>query len=282
MKKRDGKMGLVLGGTSGIVLATAQRFIMQGVRVFITGRRQSELDGVVTQLGENAADVPGDISRLADLNRLFETIQQRAGRFDTVFAYPGLGGFASLGQVTEAHLDRAFGIRVKGTVFTVQKALQRMPSGAVIVTHGSMFSVQGNPSFGVYAATKAALRSFARTWSVDLKERRVHVNVISPGVVVSPGYENELGLSDEQIAQMEEQATVTTPLGRMGTPDGIAKAVLFLPFDDSSYITGIRPFMDGGTALIGIRPYAYHLLSAAPLQSKIYRKAKSCPSLLIA
>ncbi|MBC8102785.1 MAG: glucose 1-dehydrogenase [Cytophagales bacterium] len=250
MKKFEGKTVLVTGGTSGIGLATAQRFVAEGARVFITGRRQSELAAAVAQLGEDATGIQGDISRLPDLDQLFETIRDQAGRLDILFANAGIGEFAPLGQVTEAHFEKVFGVNVKGTLFTVQKALPLMPDGAAIVINGSVTSVRGIPSFGVYAATKAALRSFARTWSVDLKDRGIRVNVVSPGTIITPGYKNELGLSDAQIDAMKADTAATTPLGRTGTPDEIASAVLFLASEDSSYITGIELFVDGGAAQI--------------------------------
>jgi NAD(P)-dependent dehydrogenase (short-subunit alcohol dehydrogenase family) len=245
-KKLEGKVALVTGGSSGLGLATAQRFAAEGARVFITGRRQEELDKAVALVGGEAVGVRGDVSRLGDLDRLYEVVGQKAGRLDVLFANAGGGEFMALGQVTEAHFDKYFGINVKGTLFTVQKALPLMPDGASIVLNGSMVSAKGFPAFGVYAATKAALRSFARTWSVDLKHRRIRVNVVAPGTVVTPAYKSELGMTDEQVQQFEAQAAAATPLGRAGTPDEIAKAVLFLASDDSSYVTGIELFVDGG------------------------------------
>jgi NAD(P)-dependent dehydrogenase (short-subunit alcohol dehydrogenase family) len=249
-QKLAGKIALITGGSSGLGLATAQRFAAEGARVFVTGRRRADLDAAVAQIGNDAVGVQGDIAKLEDLDRLYDVIKQKAGRIDVLFANAGGGEFMSLGQITEAHFDKYFGINVKGTLFTVQKALPLMPDGAAIVLNGSMVSLKGFPAFGVYAATKAALRSFARTWSVDLKQRKIRVNVVAPGTVVTPGYKNELGLSDEQIKQFEAQAAATTPLGRTGTPDEIAKAVLFLASDDSSFITGIELFVDGGAAQI--------------------------------
>jgi len=246
----QGKVALVTGGTSGLGFATAQHFVAEGAQVFITGRRQDALDAAVQQIGGNVAGVQGDVANLADLDRLYDVIREKAGRLDVLFANAGGGEFVPLDQVTEAHFDKYFGINVKGTLFTVQKALPLMPAGGAIVINGSMVSIKGMPAFGVYAATKAALRSFARTWAVDLKERRLRVNVISPGTVITPGYKSELGLSDEQIAQFEAQAATTTPLGRAGTPDEIAKAVVFLASDESSYINGIELFVDGGAAQI--------------------------------
>ena len=248
--KLEGRIALVTGGSSGLGLATALRFAAEGARVFITGRRRSELEAAAGRIGGEAVGVQGDISRLDDLDRLFDVIKHKAGRLDVLFANAGGGEFAPLGQITEAHFDKYFGINVKGTLFTVQKALPLMPSGASIILNGSMVSGKGLPAFGVYAATKAALRSFARTWSVDLKDRKIRVNVVAPGTVVTPGYKNELHLTDEQIKVFEAQAAATTPLGRSGTPDEVAKAVVFLASDDSSYITGIELFVDGGAAQV--------------------------------
>lgn len=248
--KLSGKIALVTGGSSGLGFATAMRFITEGAYVFITGRRQAELDAAVKELGSNVTAVRGDISSLTDLDRLFAIIKEQKGRLDILFANAGLGEFAPLGQITEAHFDKTFGVNVKGTLFTVQKALPLMPDGAAIVVNGSMASIKALPAFGVYAATKAALRSFARTWAVDLKDRKIRVNVVSPGTVVTPAYKNELGLSDKQIEEFTAQAAAVTPLGRAGTPDEIAKVVVFLASDDSSYITGIELFVDGGAAQI--------------------------------
>lgn len=218
--------------------------------VFITGRRKAELDKAVQQVGNEAVGVQGDISIMADIDRLYEVIKERAGRLDVLFANAGGGEFSPLGEITEAHVDKWLGMNIKGTLFTVQKALTLMPPGASIILNGSMVSIKGFPAFSVYAATKAALRSFARTWSVDLRDRRIRVNVVAPGTVVTPGYKNELGLTDEQIRDLEAQAAAAAPLGRAGTPDEIAKAVLFLASDDSSYVTGIELFVDGGAAQI--------------------------------
>lgn len=248
--KLDGKVALVTGGNSGIGLATARRFISEGARVFITGRRQSELDVAVKEIGGGTIGVQGDISNLADLDRLYATIQSKAGRLDVLFANAGGGEFVPLGQLTEAHVDKWLGTNIKGTIFTIQKALPLMPDGATIVMNGSMVSIKGLPAFGVYAATKAALRSLARTWAVDLKDRKIRVNVVSPGTVITPGYKNELKLTDEQIKQFADSTAQTVPLGRPGTPDEIAKAVVFLASDDSSYITGTELFVDGGAAQI--------------------------------
>jgi NAD(P)-dependent dehydrogenase (short-subunit alcohol dehydrogenase family) len=250
MGKLEGKVAVITGGSSGIGLATAQRFMAEGAHVFITGRRQSELDAAVKQIGENVTGVQGDVANFADLDRLYATVKREKGRIDILFANAGVGEFAPLGQITEAHFDKTFGINVKGTLFTVQKALPLMPDGASIVMNASITSIKGTPAFGVYAASKAALRSFARTWSVDLRERKIRVNVVAPGTVVTPAYKSELGMTDVQIKQFEAQASATTPLGRAGTPDEIAKAVVFLASDDSSYVNGAELFVDGGAAQV--------------------------------
>jgi NAD(P)-dependent dehydrogenase (short-subunit alcohol dehydrogenase family) len=248
--KLAGKIALITGGSSGLGLATAKRFVAEGAYVFITGRRQPELDAAVKEIGGNVSAIRGDVSNLADLDRVFATIKKQKGRLDILFANAGGGTFVPLEQVTEAHFDKYFDINVKGTLFTVQKALPLIPAGGVIVITGSMVSIKGFPAFGVYSATKAALRSFARTWSVDLKSKNIRVNVVSPGTVVTPGYKSELGLTDEQIEGFKAQAAATTPLGRTGTPDEIAKAVVFLASDDSSFVNGIELFVDGGAAQI--------------------------------
>lgn len=248
--KLANKIALVTGGTSGLGLATARRFVTEGAYVFITGRRQPELDAAVREIGQNVTGIRGDIASLSDLNQLFAAIKEAKGRLDILFANAGGGAFVPLEQVTEEHFDKYFGINVKGTLFTVQKALPLMGPGSSIVLNGSMVSLKGLPAFGVYAATKAALRSFARTWVVDLKGRNIRVNVVAPGTVVTPGYKSELGLSDEQIEGFKAQAAATTPLGRTGTPEEIAAAVLFLASDESSFINGIELFVDGGAAQI--------------------------------
>ncbi len=248
--KLSGKIALITGGSSGLGFATAKRFAAEGAHVFITGRRQPELDNAVKQLGGSVTAVRGDVSNLADLDRLIATIREQKGRLDILFANAGGGAFAPLGQVTEAQFDKYFDINVKGTLFTVQKAMPLIPAGGAIVLNGSMVSIKGFPGFGVYAATKAALRSFARTWSVDLKGRNIRVNVVSPGTVVTPAYKSELGLTDEQIEGFAAQAAAVTPLGRTGTPDEIAKVVVFLASDDSSFVNGIELFVDGGAAQI--------------------------------
>lgn len=249
MKKLEGKVALVTGGNSGIGLATAKRFVAEGAYVFITGRRQTELDTAVNAIGKNIRGVQSDVSNLADLDRLFVTIQQEQGHLDVVFANAGVGEIAPLGAITEEHFDKTFNINVKGLLFTVQKALPLLPEGASIILNASITSTVGTPAFSVYSATKAAVRSFARNWTLDLKERQIRVNAISPGVVPTPGYDH-LGLSDEQLQAFVDSQASTIPLGRVGTPDEIAKAVVFLASDDSSFVNGIELFVDGGMAQI--------------------------------
>jgi NAD(P)-dependent dehydrogenase (short-subunit alcohol dehydrogenase family) len=248
--KHAGRIALITGGSSGLGLATAKRLAREGATVYVTGRRQRELDAAVVDIGDRAKAIRGDIAIAADLDRIYATIAAAEGRLDILFANAGGGEFAPLGSITEAQFDKYFGINVKGTLFTVQKALPLMPAGSAIVVNGSMVSIKGAPAFGVYAATKAALRSFVRTWASDLKGRNIRVNAVAPGTVVTPGYKTELGLNDEQIEQYRAHVADITPLGRTGTPDEIARAVSFLASDDAAYITGIELFVDGGQAQI--------------------------------
>jgi NAD(P)-dependent dehydrogenase (short-subunit alcohol dehydrogenase family) len=247
--KLDGKIALVTGGTSGIGLATAQRFVAEGVHVFVTGRRQAELDAAVTAIGRNVTGVLGDVSKLDDLDRLYDTIRAQKGRLDVLFANAGGGSLVPLGQITEEHFDKTFGINVRGLLFTVQKALPLMGKGSSIVLNASITSIKGTPAFSVYSATKAAVRSFARSWAVDLKDAGIRVNAVSPGVVPTPAYEL-LGLTPEQVEGFIESQAQAIPLGRVGTPDEIAKAVVFLASDDSSFVNATELFVDGGMAQI--------------------------------
>jgi NAD(P)-dependent dehydrogenase (short-subunit alcohol dehydrogenase family) len=248
-KKLAGKVAVITGGNSGIGLATAQRFAVEGAQVVITGRRQGELDAAVRQIGGNAIGVPGDVSNLADLDRLYATVKQKHGRVDVLFANAGGGEFAPLGSITEEHFDKAFSINVKGLLFTVQKALPLFQNGGSIILNASIVSIKGMEAFSVYSATKAAVRSFARSWTVDLKGRKIRVNAISPGPIDTPAL-NGLGQTEEQVKQFKTGLVSSVPLGRLGTPDEIAKAAVFLASDDSSYVTGIELFVDGGMAQI--------------------------------
>jgi len=249
-QKLAGKVAVVTGGSSGIGLATAQRFVDEGAYVFITGRRQNELDAAVKQIGRNITGVQGDVAKLADIDKLYAAVKEQEGKLDVVFANAGIGELAPIGQITEEHFDKQFDVNVKGLLFTVQKALPLLQDGGAIVLNASIVSITGNPAFSVYSATKAAVRSFARTWSVDLKERKIRVNAISPGVVPTPGYNTGLGMTQEQVDQFVKSMAANVPLGRPGTTDEIAKAVLFLASDDSSYVNGIELFVDGGLAQI--------------------------------
>jgi NAD(P)-dependent dehydrogenase (short-subunit alcohol dehydrogenase family) len=245
-KKLEGKIALVTGGTSGIGLATAKRFIAEGAKVVITGRRKEALDAAVEQLGPAATGVQADAGKLADLDRLFAEIKERHGRLDVLFVNAGIFEFATLDQVTEEHFDKNFDINVKGVVFTVQKALPLIPNGGTIVLNASIVSIKGMPAFGVYSATKAAVRSFARTWTNELKDRQIRVNVVSPGPIDTPAIDGLAGNDAEQSKVIKGSLVAQVPLGRMGDPDEIAKAVVFLASDDSSYVAGVELFVDGG------------------------------------
>jgi len=247
--KLSDKIALVTGGTSGIGLATAQRFVAEGAHVFITGRRRAELDSAVKLVGSNVTGVLGDVSKLDDLDHLYATIQEDKGRLDVLFANAGGGSLMPLGHITEEHFDKTFDANVRGLLFTVQKALPLMPKGSSIVLNASMTSIKGTPAFSVYSASKAAVRSFARCWAVDLKERVIRVNVVSPGVVPTAGYDL-LGLTPEQLRGFVEAQALSIPLGRVGTTEEIAKAVVFLASDESSYVNGVELFVDGGLGQI--------------------------------
>jgi NAD(P)-dependent dehydrogenase (short-subunit alcohol dehydrogenase family) len=248
-RKLDGKIAVITGGNSGIGLATAKRFVDEGAFVFITGRRQEELDAAVKSIGRNVVGVRGDVANLADLDRLYATVKEQKGRVDIVFANAGGAEFVPLGQITEQHVDKWFGINVKGLLFTVQKALPLMPDGGSVILNASIVSVKGMPAFSVYSATKAAVRSFARTWTTDLKERKIRVNALSPGPIETPGVDTLVKTEAEQ-KQIRADLAASVPLGRMGEADEIAKAAVFLASDDSSFITGIELFVDGGMAQV--------------------------------
>jgi NAD(P)-dependent dehydrogenase (short-subunit alcohol dehydrogenase family) len=250
MGKLEGKVAVITGGNSGIDLATAQRFATEGAYIFITGRRQSELDAAVKQIGKNSTTaVQGDVSNLADLDRLYATVKEQKGHIDILFANAGVGELVPLGAITEAHFDKTFRINVKGLLFTVQKALPLFQDGGSIILNASIAASKGVEASSVYNATKAAIRSFARTWTVELKHRKIRVNAISPGPIDTPGF-NGLAQSEEQIEQFKTSIVSTVPMGRMGSPDEVAKAASFLASDDSSYVTGIELFVDGGMAQI--------------------------------
>jgi NAD(P)-dependent dehydrogenase (short-subunit alcohol dehydrogenase family) len=249
MGKLEGKIGLVTGGTSGIGLAAAKRFVNEGAYVFITGRRERELTTAVKEIGGSVTGVQSDVSKLDDLDRLFAQIKHEKNRLDVVFANAGIAKYARLGMITEDSYDSIFNINVKGVVFTVQKALPLLPDGASIVLNSSIVGSKGLSSNSIYSATKAAIRSFARTWTTDLKDRHIRVNAISPGSIDTPGL-GDLLASSETGEERKKMIEKFTPLGRFGTPDEIAKAVLFLASDDSSYVTGIELFVDGGFAQV--------------------------------
>jgi len=249
-RKLAEKIAVITGGSSGIGLATAKRFVNEGAFVFITGRRQSELDSAVNQIGRNVTGVQSDVSKPADLDKLYTTVKEQKGKLDIIFANAGIGEFAPLGQITEDHFDKQFNVNVKGLLFTVQKALPLLQAGGSIVLNASIVSSTGSPALSVYSATKAAVRSFARTWSVDLKERKIRVNAISPGIVPTPGYNTSLGMTPAQVDEYVQSSIGNIPLGRPGTPDEIANAVSFLASDESSYVNGIELFVDGGLAQI--------------------------------
>jgi NAD(P)-dependent dehydrogenase (short-subunit alcohol dehydrogenase family) len=242
-KKLEGKVAVITGGTEGIGLATAKLFVNEGAYVFITGRRQKQLDEAVKALGSNATGVQGDVAKMADLDLLYETVSKVKGRVDIIFANAGVGEFVPFGEVSEEQFDKLFNINVKGAFFTVQKGLPLLNDGGSIILTGSVASVKGTAAFGVYGASKAAIRSFVRTWTTDLKDRHIRSNVVSPGPINTPLVN---GLSAGVIARMLS----TIPMGRMGEPVEVAKAVLYLASDDSSFVTGIELFVDGGRAQV--------------------------------
>jgi NAD(P)-dependent dehydrogenase (short-subunit alcohol dehydrogenase family) len=245
----EGKVALITGGTSGIGLATAKQFVNEGAYVYISGRRDTELAAAVKEIGKNVTGIQGDVSNLGDLDRLFAQIKREKGKLDIVFANAGVATYAAFGKITEGHFDSIFGINVKGLLFTVQKALPLLPDGASIILNASIVGSKGLPANSVYSATKAAIRSFARTWTTDLKDRRIRVNAVSPGPIDTPGL-NNLVASTGAGEQRLKAISSNVPLGRLGTPDEIAKAVVFLASDDSSYVTGTELFVDGGFAQV--------------------------------
>jgi NAD(P)-dependent dehydrogenase (short-subunit alcohol dehydrogenase family) len=247
--KLEGKVALVTGGNSGIGLATAKRFVAEGAYVFITGRRTAELEAAEKEIGGNVIGIQGDVAKLAALDRLLAQIKREKGKLDIVFANAGVAELAPLGEITEEQFDRIFDINVKGLLFTVQKALPLIPEGGSIILNASIVASKGNPASSVYSASKAAVRSFARTWTMDLKERKIRVNALSPGPINTPAYDR-LSQSGPAGQQMLDSIVSRVPMGRFGKPDEIAKAAVFLASDDSSFVTGTELFVDGGAAQI--------------------------------
>ena len=248
MKNLEGKIAVVTGGSSGIGLATAKRFVDEGAHVVITGRREAELKQAATLIKKNVTTVVGDVSRLEDLDRLFAVVKEKHGHIDILFANAGAGTVAPLAIATEAHFDQTFDVNVKGMFFTVQKALPLFKDGGSIILNSSVSNVLGLPGFTAYAASKAAVRNFARGWALELKDRKIRVNCMSPGAIDTPALATTTGLTAEQAEQAVAQFTTQIPMGRRGLPEEIAAAVVFLASDESSYITGIDLPVDGGMA----------------------------------
>ena len=249
MGKLDGKTALITGGTSGIGLATAKKFVDEGAYVFVTGRRDPELAAAVKKIASNVTGIKGDVSNFDDLDRVFAQIRHEKGKLDIVFANAGVAKYARLGSITEELYDSIFDINVKGLLFTVQKALPLMPDGAAIILNASIVASKGLAANSVYSATKAAVRSFARTWTTDLKDRRIRVNAISPGSTDTPGL-SELLASSAVGEERKKLIANAVPLGRFGTADEVANAVTFLASDDASYVAGTELFVDGGFAQV--------------------------------
>ncbi|MCL9997958.1 MAG: SDR family oxidoreductase [Erythrobacter sp.] len=249
MDRLQGKVAVVTGSNSGIGLAAAKLFAAEGAFVFMTGRRQTELDAAVTAIGGNVIGVQSDIARLDDLDRLFAVVKEAKGRIDILFANAGGGEFLPLSDITEEHYESTFATNVKGTLFTVQKALPLMRDGGSIILTGSTASIKGTPAFSIYAASKAAIRSFARNWILDLKGSGIRVNVLAPGSTSTPGWHG-LAPTPEANREMIEAVESATPLGRLGAPEEIAAAALFLASDEGSFVNGIELFVDGGMAQV--------------------------------
>ena len=249
MGRLQNKVAVITGANSGIGLASAKLFAAEGARVFMSGRRKPELDAAVAEVGHNATGVQSDVSNLADLDALFAVVRDEAGTIDVLFANAGVGEFAPLGAITEDQFDKTFATNVKGTLFTVQKALPLLKDGSSVILTGSTTGTTGTPAFSVYSASKAAVRNFARTWILDLTQRKIRVNVLVPGSTSTPGWHN-LAPSDEAHKQMVEYVESTSPLGRLADPDEVARAALFLASDESSFVTGSELFADGGAAQV--------------------------------
>ena len=248
-RRLEGQIAVVTGGTTGIGLATAKRFATEGARVFVTGRRQAELDAAVEAIGARASGVQADSANLSDLNRLYERVKTEAGRIDVLFVNAGGGSMLPLGSITEEQYD-TFGRNVKGVLFTVQKALPLLVDGASVILTASNVSIKGTPAFSVYSASKAAVRNFARSWTLDLKSRGIRVNVISPGPIKTPGLVDLAGPDAAQQQGLLDYMASTVPLGRVGDPDDVAGAAVFLASPDASFIAGTELFVDGGQAQI--------------------------------
>jgi NAD(P)-dependent dehydrogenase (short-subunit alcohol dehydrogenase family) len=247
--KLEGKIAIITGGTSGIGLATAKRFVSEGAYVFITGLSQKDLDVAISDIGKNVSGIQSDVSNLANLDKLYDVVKDQKGHINILFANAGIIQFAPLGKISTEHFDKLFSINVKGLLFTVQKALPILQDGSSIILNASIGSSTADEELSVYSATKAAVRSFARTWAVvDMRHRKIRVNAISPGSIDTPILNPVL--NEEQVEQFKKNVTKSIPMGRMGSPDEVAKAVSFLASDDSSYITGIELFVDGGRAQI--------------------------------
>jgi NAD(P)-dependent dehydrogenase (short-subunit alcohol dehydrogenase family) len=244
-KKLEGKIALITGGSAGIGLATAKQFVDEGAYVYIVGRRKPELEAAVASVGANVTAIQGDVTNLADLDRIYAQISKEKGRVDIVFANAGGGPLVPLGSITEEHFDQVFNVNVKALVFTAQKALPLMPDGGTIILTGSIVGIKGFPAFSIYSAAKAAVRNFARTWTTDLKDRGIRVNVISPGPIDTPLLNEAFSNPDDMKALAS-----TVVMGRLGRPEEIAKAVTFFASGDASFITGAELFVDGGAAQV--------------------------------
>lgn len=249
MNRLQGKTAILTGGTSGIGLATAKRFVFEGAYVFITGRRQTELDKAIDEIGGAVTGIRSDVASLHDLDQLFDVVREKRGGLDIVFANAGGGDLAPLGMITEEQFDRTFDTNVRGTLFTVQKALPLMQSGGSIILTGSTTGSKGTPAFSVYSASKAAVRNFARSWALDLKDSGIRVNVLSPGATLTPGLQGLASTPEEEKA-LVAGLTAQTPLGRIGQPEETAAVALFLASEDSSFMTGAEVFVDGGMAQV--------------------------------
>jgi NAD(P)-dependent dehydrogenase (short-subunit alcohol dehydrogenase family) len=249
MRRLAGKIAVITGGSSGLGLATARQFVEEGAYVFITGRREAELEAALRSIGNNVTGISGDVSKPDDLDRLYQIVEREKGRIDVLFANAGSGKFAPLGAISEEHFDETFATNVKGLLFTVQKALPLLADGGSIILTGSATGSSGTPALSVYSASKAAVRCFARTWILDLKSRRIRVNTISPGPINTPGLDR-LVPDVEQRRQMQGMLSSVIPLGRLGEPVEVAKAAAFLASDDSSFVNGIELFVDGGMTQI--------------------------------